>query len=507
MSVKSGRVYLVGGGCGDFDLITLRGRTLLEACDTVVYDSLIDDCLLSFVPDNCEKICVGKRSGRHSETQENINRILIEKAREGKTVVRLKGGDPFVFGRGGEEILALQSENIEYSVVPGVTSAVAVPELAGIPVTHREISRSFHVITGHTKDDFSPDKFTVYAKLDGTLVFLMGLSHLNDITSELIGYGRSASTPAAVISNGASRHQRMIRGTLESIYDDVRKADLPSPAVIVIGDTVGFDFSESIIAPLKNVTVTVTGTKKFVMKLSDKLAAQGADTVPLDFLTVSEYKDNTRLDSALRNILDYSTVVLTSINGADIFFKRLRSLSIDIRDLSRIRFAVIGSGTAEALKRYGIFPDIIPDEFTTRALAEKLVLSANKTDRLLILRAEKGSEQLTEILDDNNILYDEIKIYDVVTSRRSPYQVNTDYITFASASGVQAFFESGYTVSENTKIVCIGDITADALARYIGGEFGIAKTSSSDGIVELILDDCEKIKHGKLSSLSTAALS
>ncbi len=498
MSVKNGRVYLVGAGCGDYDLITVRGRNLLERCDTVVYDSLIDERLLSFVPKECERICVGKRKGRHSETQENINRILIEKAKEGKTVVRLKGGDPFVFGRGGEEILALQKENIEYAVVPGVTSAVAVPELAGIPVTHRELSRSFHVVTGHTKDDFSPDKFSDYARLDGTLVFLMGLSHLRDITSELIRYGKNSETPAAVISNGASRRQRIVKGTLESIYGDVVSAGLSSPAVIVIGDTVNFDFTENNNEPLKNVTVTVTGTKNFVLKLSDKLTSQGANAVPLYFLAVREYKDNTQFDNALRNIIDYSAIVLTSINGADIFFKRLRTFNIDIRTLSGIRFAVIGSGTAETLKKHGIFPDIIPNEYTTRALAEQLVLSADKDARLLILRAEKGSPHLTEILEENEINYDEIKIYDIAVNSRSPYKVNTDYITFASASGVQAFFEWGYSVSKKTKIVCIGDITADMLKRFVADDFGIAKTSSSDGIVQLI----KEIEHEKIQKAS-----
>lgn len=498
MSVKNGRVYLVGAGCGDFDLITVRGKSLLEACDTVVYDSLIDDRLLSFVPKECEKICVGKRSGRHSETQDNINRILVEKAKKGKIVVRLKGGDPFVFGRGGEEIIALQKENIEYAVVPGVTSAVAVPELAGIPVTHRELSRSFHVITGNTKDDFSPDRFSAYAKLDGTLVFLMGLSHLKDIASELIRYGKKNDTPAAVISNGASRSQCIVRGTLESIYNDVHSAGVSSPVVIVIGDTVNFDFTESIHEPLKNVTVTVTGTKNFVLKLSDKLTSQGANTIPLDFLKVSEYKDNKQFDHALRNIGNYSTIVLTSINGADIFFKRLCSLAIDVRTLSSIRFAVIGSGTAQALKSHSIFPDIIPNEYTTQALANQLIISKKPDDRLLIIRAEKGSQHLTAILDSNNMCYDEIKIYDVVADSRSPYKVNTDYLTFASASGVQAFFENGYSVSENTKIVCIGDVTADMLKRFVSRKFSIAKTSSSDGIAQLI----KEIEHEKIQTAS-----
>lgn len=494
MSLKKGRVYLVGAGCGDYDLITVRGKTLLEKCDTAVYDSLIDDRLLVFLKDGCEKICVGKRSGRHSETQENINRILIEKAKEGKTVVRLKGGDPFVFGRGGEEILALQSENIEYAVVPGISSAVAVPELAGIPVTHRETSRSFHVITGHTKDDFSAEKFSVYAQLDGSLVFLMGLSNLKYITESLINYGKDTATQAAVISNGAGFGQKIVKGTLESIYDDVRNAGLTAPAVIVIGDTVGFDFSQTLKNPLNNVSVTVTGTTGFVQKLADRLTAEGASAAPLDFLKIKEYDDNKAFDDGLQNIQKYSLIVLTSVNGAECFFKRLCGLNIDIRTLLGIRFAVIGSGTAEALKQHGIIPDIIPEQYTTESLAKKLVESVNEKDRLLILRAEKGSKTLTDLLDQYDVSYDEIKIYDVIPCEREPYDVDSDYVTFASASGAQAFFESGYTVSDKTKIICIGDITADTLKRYTWVSFGIAKTSSAEGIINIIKEiENEKI--------------
>lgn len=499
MSVKQGRVYLVGAGCGELDLITLRGRALLQRCDAVVYDSLIDERLLGFTRRDCERICVGKRSGRHSEKQENINAILVRKAREGKTVVRLKGGDPFVFGRGGEEILALQSENIGYAVVPGITSAVAVPELAGIPVTHRGISRSFHVITGHTKEDHTPEKLAAFAKLDGTLVFLMGLAHLDEIASELIKNGKDKNTPAAVISNGASRSQRMVKGTLESIYQDVQSAKLAAPAVIVIGDTAGYDMSPTVREPLQNVSVTVTGTRSFVTKLCCKLASQGANAVPLDFLKVKEYEDNAPLDDALRNIDRYSVIVLTSINGADIFFGRLRRLGIDIRTLSGVRFAVIGSGTAEALKKHGVFPDIMPTEFTTRALAEKLAGAAHDSDRLLLLRAEKGSRELDEILTAHGVSFREIKLYDIVPDGGEPTTTATDYITFASASGVQAFFESGHTVSEHTQIVCIGDVTADMLAKYVRGGCDIAKTSSSEGIVELIKErEHEKIQTASL---------
>lgn len=196
-------MYIVGAGCGDFDLITMRGAEYIRHCDVLVYDSLIDVSLLGFAPETAEKICVGKRSGRHSEKQENINEILVEKAREGKTVVRLKGGDPFVFGRGGEEIETLKSADIPFDIVPGISSSIAVPELAGIPVTHRNLSRSVHIITGHTAQDTLPENIKKCAETDGTLVFLMGLRNLPDIVENLIRNGKSDDTPVAVVSNGA----------------------------------------------------------------------------------------------------------------------------------------------------------------------------------------------------------------------------------------------------------------------------------------------------------------
>ena len=220
---KLGKIYLVGAGCGDYDLITLRGMNLLKVCDTVVYDSLIDSRLLDFTSDTTEKICVGKRAGHHSEKQERINEILVENALNGKTVVRLKGGDPFVFGRGGEEILALKKHNISYSIVPGISSAIAVPELAGIPVTHRKTSRSFHVITGHTAEDLIPENIKKYASTDETLVILMGLNNLSKIAETLILNGKDKSTPAAVISHGASAKQKTIRSDLKNIADEVKK--------------------------------------------------------------------------------------------------------------------------------------------------------------------------------------------------------------------------------------------------------------------------------------------
>ena len=488
-----GKVYLVGAGCGDYDLITLRGLKLLKQCDTVVYDSLIDSRLLDFVSSGTEKICVGKRAGHHSEKQENINKILIQKASNGKTVVRLKGGDPFVFGRGGEEIQELQKHNIEYSVVPGISSSVAVPELAGIPVTHREISRDFHIITGHTSENLLPENMKTYAQLDGTLVFLMGLRNLQQISEMLIKYGKDENTPTAVISNGASQNQKIVRGTLKNIADKVEKSKLLPPAVIVIGKVTEFDFSDTVKLPLKNISVTVTGTKKFVSKLSLQLEKLGASVQKSNYLNVIEYNENKTFDNALKNIKKYSIIVLTSINGAEMFFNRLTSLNIDIRTLYNIKFAVIGSGTANVLKEHGIIADIVPNVYTVQALGEELINKASDNENILILRAEQGSPELTKALDNAKINYTDIKIYDVVGDSKTSEntEINTDFITFASSSGVKSFFENGYKISSKTKIICIGNITANTLKSYGINDYLISETQNVQGITDRILQEVQ----------------
>ena len=491
-----GKVWLVGAGCGDYDLISLRGKNILEQCDVVVYDSLIDSRALDFAPDNAEKICVGKRSGRHSETQDNINKILVEKALANKFVVRLKGGDPFVFGRGGEEILALKENGIEYGIVPGITSSVAVAELAGIPVTHREIARSFHVITGHTSEHLLPENINVYAKLDGTLVFLMGLKNLPEIADGLIKNGKSENTPVAVISNGACNGQKVLRSTLKNASLDAEKECMTTPAIIVVGEVVNFDFKPTVEVPLENITVTSTGTKRFVNKLSERLSKLGANVDRLDYLNVVEYRNNQKFNNALNNLSDYKWVVLTSINGAEIFLNKLISLRIDIRKLCNLKFAVIGSGTAEVLSKRGIFADLIPNVYTSNALGNALSNSVSHGEKALVLRAEKGSAELSDILNKNNIDFDDIKTYDVLSGSdsRSSIEIKTDFLTFASSSGVNAFFENGYKIGKNTKIVCIGDITANALVKHGVNNFRISRTSNIDGITETILTEVQNAK-------------
>lgn len=487
--MEEGIVYIIGAGCGDFDLITLRGMTVLKRCGVIVYDSLIDKRLLEFAPEDAEKICVGKRAGSHSETQENINKLLVEKALAGNKVARLKGGDPFVFGRGGEEISALQKHGISYDIIPGITSAVAAAELAGIPVTHRRLSRSFHVITGHTADEITAEHFKKYAGLDGTLVFLMGLNNLRRISEELISSGISEDMPAAVISHGAASKQKSITSTLRNIADEVGKASLEAPAVIIVGETAGLDFSPKAKKILSGISVAITGTKRFIDKMNEKLISLGAETVPLNTLNILEYKNNRRFDESLRNAGEYGWIVLTSANGAEIFFNRMHELKMDIRILAGVKFAVIGSGTAEILEKKDIYPELMPEIFTSSELGTALANAVSGDEKVLILRAENGTSDLTNILTENNIRFDEIKTYlaePLSENIRGTY-IDTDFLIFASASGVQAFFSSGSRISEKTKIVCIGEVTAGKLRELGINDFIVSDVHTSDGIIDKII--------------------
>ena len=496
-----GKVYITGGGCGEFDLVTLRGAYALGQADCVIFDDLIDRRLLDLAPEGAEKIYVGKRMGKHSEEQSDINDIIVRKALEGKTVVRLKGGDPFVFGRGGEEAETLSRENIPFEIIPGISSCIAVPELSGIPVTHRKVSRSFHVITGRTAENVPEGYFGKYAALDGTLIFLMGLDRLERISQELISGGLSENTPAAVISKGGSSEQRAVRGRLADIAKAVRKENIAAPAVIIVGETAALDYSNTIEKKLDGISVTVTGTGELVRKLSEKIYALGGNAYPLPVVRIEEYEDNERLNGALENISDYSYLVLTSANGADIFLKAMKRLDMDVRRLYGLKLAVVGRPTGERLKSAGLIPDLVPETYTVEALGRLLAENVQKGERVLILRAEQGSEILNKILDGSGIGYDDIKIYDTVpcVSSAEEKNISTDFLTFASGSGVRAFFGSGFTVSDRTKIVCIGNITAEELFKMQNVDRGnvfIADSFTAYGMIEKIerLTKNEKIQ-------------
>ena len=477
-----GTVYLVGAGCGGRELLTLRAQSLLKNCDAVIYDALIDPAILLEAP-NAEKLSVGKRAGKHSAPQERINEIIIKKALEGKTVVRLKGGDPFVFGRGGEEAQALEEKGIPYEIVPGVSSCIAAPGLAGIPVTHRGLSRSFHVITAHTAEGLNG--IHKYAALDGTLIFLMGLSLLGEITASLIQGGMSAGTHAAVISKAGSPEQKTVRGNLSDIAEKTAAESLEAPAVIIVGDTAGLDLSGKRLLPLAGVSVAVTGTERFADRVSAGLSALGASVYRAAVLRPIISDDTSALDKALGELNNYSRLALTSACGVDILFRRMKAIGIDIRCLTGVEIAAVGSSTAERLRSHGLIPSIV-SAGSGKALARDISAAGNK-GRVLILRAERGSSELTDILSESGIGYNDIRVYDV-RGESVPGEVGSDFIVFGSPSGVECFFDRG-SLGKNITAVCIGEVTAAAFGTHSGNRVITARESTADAIVKAILEE------------------
>lgn len=529
MNNGRGMVYLVGAGPGDPELLTLKGRRILSEAEVLIYDRLASREFLRWVPESCRKIYVGKEPGHHSMKQEEINRVLVEWALKGKTVVRLKGGDPFVFGRGGEEIMALEQQKIAYETVPGVTSAIAALAHAGIPVTHRKTAQSFHVITGHTADragtagvgrlmasadeggadtadaadtdkplvidgnDTLTDGFSEYAKLPGTLIFLMGLSNLDEIVRRLLENGKDPKTPAAVVTNGTLPDERCVRASLSGLPEAVRNAGLTPPGIIVVGQVAAFRMKCEESLPLSGVSAAVTGTDGIYEKLSRKLKAFGADVWRAEISHV-EPCSRELLKQTVKEIRSFSWVVFTSRNAVTLFFDAMREQKVDMRSLSGVRFAVVGSGTGEFLEQYGIFADYRPEEYTTAALAKGLLGLVRPGEKVLIPRAKQGSRVLNEVLCGAGIDFLDLPIYDIRTEDALDIgHGKPDYITFESGSGVRGFFkenaeEKRRLFEEGVCAVCIGKVTADVLKEYGVSNILVAKDYTADGIVEAILN-------------------
>ena len=495
MTEKTGCVWLIGAGCGSADLITVRGLRLLRQCDVVVYDDLIDSALLAEAPRQAKRIYMGKRCGKHSAPQEEISRVLVEEAQSGRRVARLKGGDPYVFGRGGEEALALRDSGIPYEEVPGISSAIAIPAAAGIPVTHRGVSRSLHIITGHTAAGGLPDGAAHLAALDGTLVFLMGLSHLEQIAGSLLETGKSPDTPAAVISGGNAAHPAAVRATLGTIAQRAREADVRPPAVIVVGGTAGMDLSGTMDKSLRGVRVGLTGTDEMAARLRSVLEPLGASTWHVERALVEELPTEEGLEALFR---DRRWLVFTSANGVETFFRRLRRERVDLRRLSVCKFAVIGAATGAALERNGILPDLCPSDYTSESLAAALTERVSPEEDVVLLRSQEGTQQLPALLREHGIPVRDVHIYtvrtDMETAETDKEVLETlDYLAFSSASGVERYFEVHGAVPEGTVCVCIGGVTAAALRARYEKPFLTAASISAEGIAETVL------KHRRLS--------
>ena len=484
-------VYLVGAGPGDPGLITVRGKQLLERAEVVIYDYLASKKLLKYVPRDAEFIYAGKRGGvKHTHTQEEINQMLIDRTLSGRRVIRLKGGDPFIFGRGGEEIEELVKEGITFEVVPGVTSATAAATYAGIPITHRQYTSTVAFVTGH-EDPTKPDSNIAWDKLAtgvGTIVVYMGIKNLESITKKVIKYGRDPKTPVAVVRWASTSEQRTVVGNLENIASIVRKNNIKPPSLVVIGEVVNLrdtlNWYEN--RPLFSKRVVVTRTRDQASELVTLLENYGAECLEYPTISLEPVQSYEVLDQALTELETYHWLLFTSINAVDYFFKRLFQLGRDVRDLKGPRIAAVGRVTAEALASHGIRADLLPEEFTSDGLAETLIKKDVKGLRILIPRALKAREILPETLSKAGAEITVAPVYQNVLPASTPgahlkeelltalQEKSIHMVTFTSSSTVKNFVTllgSGtpaevQQLMSGIAVATIGPITAKTAEKF-----------------------------------------
>ena len=487
-----GSVILVGAGPGDPGLLTQKGRQAIENAQVVVYDRLVSPAILSLIPRDAEKINVGKESSNHLVPQEEINRILLRKAQEDKRVVRLKGGDPFLFGRGGEELELLEAAGIPFQVVPGVTSALSVPAYAGIPVTHRDFCSSVHIITGHARAGAELHiDFEALRRTGGTLVFLMSVSSLPRICRGLLDAGMAPDMPAAVVERGTLPRQRKLVSTLEKLPSEAEKAGVKSPAIIVVGKVCAlssrFDWFDGL--PMKGKTVVVTRPEDRSGTLTQRLRELGAEVVDYPCIRTVAREENPELEEAIGNLSRYRCLVFTSPAGPEIFFRRLRAVGRDARALSGLTLAAIGPKTAKALEKHGVTADLVPETYDSDHLAKALEAVEGP---VLLCRASRGSTALPEMLERKGIPFADVPVYDTVYAAPAPQKVDallgeTLLVTFTSASTVRGFVESlpGRDL-KNVIGCCIGKQT-EAEAKKYGLATVVSQEATMESLVECIL--------------------
>lgn len=495
-----GKVYLVGAGPGDPGLITVRGLECLAEAEVVVYDRLVDERLLSCVKPGAELIYAGKAPTGHTLRQEEINALLVAKANEGKTVVRLKGGDPFVFGRGAEEAEALVEHGIAFEVVPGVTSAVAVPAYAGIPVTHRDYTSSLVIITGHedpskVQSSIAWDKIATGA---GTLVFLMGMANLAELVGELVRHGRAASTPVALIRRGTQPTQETLVGTLGDIVEKTQASNFRPPAVVVVGEVVKlrerlrwFDNR-----PLFGKRVLVTRSREQASRLSKLLSERGAIPLELPTIEIQPPSHYGPLDEAIADLSKYHWVVFTSANGVKSFFSRLATLGRDARAFGVARLCAIGPATAEALAMHGLRADYVPEKYLSEEIVAGLRDLGVAGKRVLLPRADIAGKELTEGLTRLGAQVHEVVAYRTTFPEEAQERVRKmfpeeqiDVVTFASSStarNLAALLDNDLSLLNKVVVACIGPVTAATAAKLGFAVEVVAQEHTIPGLVQAL---------------------
>ena len=504
MAKAFGKVYLVGAGPGDHELLTLKAKKLLEQADAVVYDRLVNPRILEHIAEGIAPVYVGKASSSHTLPQDKINMLLVKLAKQGKTVVRLKGGDPFVFGRGGEEALVLKKHKIPFEIVPGITSAIAVPCYAGIPVTQRGYTSSLGIFTGQedpTKEDTDIDWEKISTGI-GTLVFLMGYENLEKISRTLIKYGRKPSTPCCLIRWGTFPKQRSLVGTLDNIFGKAIKENFGPPAILVVGEVVSLkeklDWFENKPLFAKKILVTVPSEEQ--ARLNALLEGQGAECIEMPLIEIKQLSDYSALDAAIRQIEKFNWLIFTSQNGVRYFKKRLRSLKKDIRVLKGVKVACIGPKTKMAVQNLGIRIDVSPKEFTQEGLVDSFKKINIKGKNILIARAEEARDVLPDSLKKMGANVSVLAAYkaQLKKEKHQPgFLKDLDLVTFTSSSCVEGFlrnFSKKEILSRQNrfKIASIGPITSQTLRRHGLKAHIQAKVYTLDGLAEAIVKYYDK---------------
>lgn len=496
--MSTGKVWLVGAGPGDVGLFTVKGMQVLKRAEVVVYDSLVGQGILSQIPENARCINVGKRASNHTMPQEEINRILVREAKNGFRVVRLKGGDPFLFGRGGEELELLTKEGIPYEIVPGVTSPISVPAYNGIPVTHRDFTSSLHIITGHKKQGEAYDiDFEALVRTKGTLVFLMGVSALGDICRALIKAGMDTQMPAAILQKGTTAGQKRIVATVSTLEDEVKRQGIETPAIIVVGKVCALakEFAWYEKLPLAGYKVLVTRPRELVSSMAERLRTLGAEVLELPAIRTAPVSDQGRLYSAMKELEAYQWIVFTSPTGVRLFFEEMKKSGTDIRRLGKANIAAVGNGTKKALEDRGIFVDLVPEIFDGESLGKALCEACKGQERILIPRAKIGTKELIRALEKKpGLVIEDLAVYDTfyeqqeVIDQKTEFENGTiDCAVFTSASTVRGFVEATPGLDyRKVCAACIGKQTKAAADAW-GMKTFMAEKASIDSLLELVV--------------------
>jgi len=502
MKTMKGKVYLVGSGPGDPGLITVKGLECIERADVLIYDFLASPIFLKHAPENAEIIYVGKKGGDHTLSQEKINSLIVEKAKNGLTVTRLKGGDPFIFGRGGEEAEVLINAEIPFEIVPGVTSAIAAPAYAGIPLTHRKFTSTLAFVTGHEdplKEESSID-WTALARGIGTIVFLMGVKNLPYITNRLISHGMDPDTPVALIRWGTTPRQTTVTGKLDTISERAKNAGFKPPAVIVVGHVVKLrermKWFEN--RPLMGRSIVVTRAREQASELVKRLSDLGAECLECPTIKVAPPDDLKPLDKAIENLSTYDWLIFTSVNGVNFFFNRLFVNNKDVRALSNVHTAVIGPATAKRLFDFGLQSDIVPESYRAESIIKAFAGKDINGKKMLLPRAKEARPILPLELTRMGAVVDEVTAYctravqdnvDLMLTRLKEKTI--DLITFTSSSTVKNFHallppEDLESLMQGVTVASIGPITGDT-ARDLGFDVHIiAESFTIPGLCQAI---------------------